>query len=67
MLRILSPHCTGFTFVELTGEAYATITGTELILRNLKLLGIRKKKEIASEAIPKMLERFNSVAGNRDD
>jgi len=48
-------------FTTLTGETYTRVAGTELILDNLKLLGIRKRSPISKERraeIAKNLEKW---------
>lgn len=53
--------CTGEAFHELTGEAWGKVRGTEIILRNLDLLGIRKKRVISEQQRKALAERLKSV------
>jgi len=51
----------GMTFTELTGEGYGVVAGTKLILQNLKLLGIRKKRQVSPEVALKNMERLKEA------
>jgi len=51
-------------FNELTGEAWGKVTDKSLILENLKLLGIRKKRQVSPEQISKNLEVLNLARRN---
>lgn len=49
------------TFTELTGESYMTVRGTGLILENLRVLGIRKKREVSAEQAGKMKDQMSAA------
>ena len=51
-----SPRSEAFT--ELTGEGYGVVAGTELILQNLKILGLKKKRVDSPETVEKMIKRL---------
>ncbi len=51
----------GTTFTELTGEGYGVVAGTEIILQNLELLGIKKKRQISPENAVKLKERMTAM------
>jgi hypothetical protein len=55
--NLFKSHCSE-AFTELTGEGYGVIAGTELILQNLDLLGIKKKRSDSPENVIKMKERL---------
>ena len=61
ILRILEKSPVGVQFIELTGEAHAKVQGTELILQNLKLLGIRKKREISQQTAQQLRFRLKEA------
>jgi hypothetical protein len=46
---------------ELTGEGWGVVAGTEIILQNLKLLGIKKKRMDSPESFEKMVKRLNDA------
>ncbi len=46
---------------ELTGEAYGVVAGVEIIIKNLKLLGIKKKQSYSPEAMDKMRARMTRL------
>ncbi len=48
-------------FRELTGEAYTKVQGTDAILNNLGLLGIRKKRQISEAQRKKQAEHLKRV------
>ena len=47
--------------VELDGEGWVKTTDKDLVLRNLKLLGIRKHAERSPESKQKLLENLKSI------
>ena len=54
---ILALESTGkMKFNELTGEAWGKVRDKDVILENLKLLGIRKKREVSPEQARKYTE-----------
>ena len=62
--RVLDETCVKTAYRELDGEADMWVVGTEGILQNLKLLGIRKKREISAGQREKMIQRL--VLARRD-
>ena|SRR3990167_3241010 len=50
----------GTTFRELTGEAWAKVAGTDEILANAAILGIRRKRKISPEQIASMTQRIKN-------
>ena len=48
-------------FNELTGEAWGKVRDKEVILENLKLLGIRKKRIVSPEQALKNVEMMNAA------
>lgn len=54
--RLNSP--VGSTFHELTGEGWGKVRDKEIILQNLPLLGIRRKRRISDEQRKKMAEQL---------
>jgi hypothetical protein len=51
--------------VELTGEGYARVRRKEIILENLPLLGIKKKRRISDEQrkrIAEQLKKYHAVS-----
>lgn len=58
----LQNHPTKATFTVLNGEAYCQIESVDLILKNLDLLGIRKKKKLTSEQRQALRCRLNGRA-----
>lgn len=48
----------GSHFHELTGEAWGKVQGKEIILENLPLLGIRKKRSVSDEQRKQMAEQL---------
>lgn len=44
-------------FRELNGEAYTKVAGTALISASLRLLGIKKKRNLSQEQIDKFVQR----------
>jgi hypothetical protein len=46
---------------ELTGEGWGVVAGTGIILQNLKLLGIKKKRMDSPESFEKMVKRLNDA------
>ncbi len=56
---------TGTKVVELTGEGYARVRRKEIILENLPLLGIKKKRRISDEQrkrIAEQLKKYHAVS-----
>ena len=54
--RLNSPA--GSPFHELTGEAWGEVKDKEIILKNLPLLGIRKKRRVSDEQRKQMSEQL---------
>ena len=48
-------------FTELTGEGYGVVAGTEIILQNLNLLGIKKKRQISPENASMLKDRMTAM------
>ena len=48
-------------FMELNGEAWMKTRNKDLILRNLKLLGIRAKRQLSPEALEILRERMKTM------
>lgn len=48
----------GSPFHELTGEAWGKVRGKEIILQNLPLLGIKKKRRISDQQRKQMAEQL---------
>lgn len=61
IVRVLPKTCVKTAYRELNGEADMWVKGTEGILQNLKLLGIRKKRELSPESVVNMKNRLASV------
>lgn len=61
IIRSLQKSTVGIEYRQLTGEADAKVQGTELILQNLKLLGIKKKRQISTETAEKLKAHLNEV------
>ena len=59
--RILSESAVESTVRILNGEADVWVKGTDSILQNLKLLGIRKKREVSAEQRENMAQQLASV------
>ncbi len=57
MLHALK-SCVGEPFHELTGEAWGKVRGTQLILNNLAVLGIRKKRTVSEKQRNAMVLRL---------
>jgi hypothetical protein len=58
--KLFKSPCIG-EFTELTGEGWGVVAGTEIILQNLKLLGIKKKRVDSPETVEKMIKRLNDA------
>ena len=54
-------------FHELDGEGWVKTTDKDLVLRNLKLLGIRKRAQRSPESKRKMLENLKSISKNIEE
>lgn len=59
IITSLQKSAVGSAVRELTGEADTRVRGTGLILSNLRVLGIRKKREISPEAREKLRLRLS--------
>ncbi len=51
----------GTMFTELTGEGYGVVAGAEIILQNLELLGIKKKRVVSPENLEKLKTRMREL------
>ena len=60
MLEAFQSH-TRTPFHRLNGEAYTRVAGKEIILQNLDLLGIRKKRQYSDETLRKTKERLKEA------
>ena len=58
---------TGEGFYEATGEAWGKVRGTGIILQNLDLLGIRKKRQLSDAQRIKLAERLVGKNNRRSE
>jgi len=64
ILQAINSHVkTRFSIVN--GEAWGKLQDKAVILKNLKILGIRKKTERSPEALKRQTDRLNKVRFNR--
>ncbi len=59
IVRILLKSAVGTKFRELNGEADTKVQGTDLILQNLNLLGIRKKRYVSDKTAEEKVILFS--------